>query len=710
MELDELKQILGVFREEAREIADKMTSELLALEVSPSEKESKALLEGLFRGAHTLKGGAGSLGIDDVVGLAHATESLLGQCQRGERKFMPAFTDALLTALDEVGKRLDALLAGQTESAGGIASAQLRLSKLIAGETVEREAALRREEGDARATLQEGFLKVGTERVESFSTSVDELLVTRLRMAQRATEATRLAVALDVLARRAVKNFRMEELLELKRIAREASGAARELQLETQYLAGMSDDLRENLRGLQVVPASTVLDPFRRSVRDQARKAGVEVALDIVGADLTADRRILEGLRGALVHLLRNAVDHGIESPVERKKARKPARARVRIEVAVTGSHLLVVVADDGRGIDPEELRKAAVAKEILTGEEAAALDDEAALSLVFRAGFSTASKLSETSGRGVGLDAVRESVIALGGRVDLASRKGQGTTFRIHVPLMLAAALGLSVEALGSSYVIPLASIDGVRRVRLSTLDKVRGVPVVFHAGAAIPVIGLGAALGGQKDESQGSVDERPLVCIVNGGADSCALAVDRIHGEREIAIRPLSPELQRYEYLSGATRSGDGRVVLVLSPEGIVRRALELSRSAPEADAGDARTVLVVEDAVTSRLLYRSFLESAGYRVVLSADGEEALEILHQRRVDAVISDVRMPRMDGMELTRRLRRLPGHAETPVLLVTSLASDTDRREGLVAGASAYLVKTETPPEKVIDVLGGFLP
>lgn len=711
MDLDELKQILGVFREEAREIADKMTNELLALEVSQSDKETKALLEGLFRGAHTLKGGAGSLGIDDVVGLAHATESLLGQCQRGERKFIPAFTDALLTALDEVGKRLDALLSGQTESSGGIASAQLRLTKLLAGETVEREAALRRDEGDARTTLLEGFLKVGTDRVEAFATSIDELLVTRLRMAQRATEATRLSGALELLARRAAKGFRAEELLELKRIAREASGAARELQIETQYLAGMSDDLRENLRGLQVVPASSVLDPFRRSVRDQARKAGVEVALDIVGAELTADRRILEGLRGALVHLLRNAVDHGIESPADRKKARKPARARVRIEVAVTGSHLLVIVADDGRGIDPDELRKAAVAKEILTSEEAAALDEESSLSLVFRAGFSTASKLSETSGRGVGLDAVRESVIALGGRIELSSRKGQGTTFRIHVPLMLAAALGLSVEALGSPYVIPLASIDGVRRVRLAALEKVRGTPVISHAGTAIPVVSLGAALGGQKEEaSLGIGDERPLICIVNGGAESCALAVDRIHGEREIAIRPLSPELQRYEYLSGATRSGDGRVVLVLSPEGIVRRALDLSRDAPDSESGTARTVLVVEDAVTSRLLYRSFLEGAGYRVILSGDGEEALELLHQRRVDAVISDVRMPRMDGLELTRRIRRLAGHAETPILLVTSLASDADRREGLVAGATAYLVKTETPPAKVIDVLGGFLP
>lgn len=708
MELDELKQILGVFREEAREIGERMTSDLLALETASTEKEVKSLLESLFRGAHTLKGGAGSLGIDDVVALAHAAESLLGKCQRGERAFVPAFTDALLAGLDEIGKRLDALLAGQTDSSGGLAAAQQRLARLAAGDVNEEATAARTADGGFQA--EASFLKVGVDRVEAFSTAVDEFLVTRLRMAQRAADGARLAVALEALARRAAAGtIGAADTQHLRKLAREASAAARELSLETQYLAGMSDDLRESLRGLQVVPASTVLDPFRRSVRDHARKVGVEVALDIVGADVTADRRILEGLRGAMVHLLRNAVDHGIEPPDQRKKARKPPRARIRIEVAVSGGRLSVTVSDDGRGMDPEGLRKAAIEKGVITAEEAAQMNEETSLALIWRAGFSTAQRLSETSGRGVGLDAVRESVVELGGRIDLASRVGVGSTFRIQVPLMLAAAIGLSVEAMGAAYVIPLASIDGVRRLRLSTLERVKNVPVLHHGGRALPVVSLAAALGGSA--AAAVEEERPLACIVNGGEESCVLLVDRIHGEREISIRPLAIELARYDWFAGATRSGDGRVVLVLSPEGIVRRALDSTRSIPEAsDAGPARTVLVVEDAVTSRLLYRSILESAGYNVLLAADGEEALELLAQRRVHAVISDVRMPRMDGLELTRRIRRMAGHEETPILLCTSLASTDDRRAGLVAGATAYLVKTETPPAKVVDVLQGFVP
>lgn len=708
MELDDLKQILHVFREEAREIAERMTTDLLALESSPTEKETKVLLESLFRGAHTIKGGAGSLGMEDVVGVAHAAESLLGQCQRGERKYVAAFTDALLAALDEIGKRLDAMLAGQTEIGGGIAAAQSRLQRVIAGDVSITEAGPK--ESVATSTVAgESFLKVGIDRIESFSTAIDELLVARLRLGLRAGDATRLATSLETIARRATAGrFTQEDAVTLRKLSREADATARELSLETQYLGGMSDDLRETIRGLQVVPASTVLDSFRRSVRDHARKNKVEVALDIVGSEVTADRRILEGIRGAMVHLLRNAVDHAIESPAERKRAGKNARAHIRVDVSVSGSQLTIDVKDDGRGIDPAKLRQKAVEQRLLSAGDAAKLTDDEATALIWRPGFSTAEQISETSGRGVGLDAVRDAITALGGRIDVQSRHGEGTTFRLAVPLLLAAATALVVEALGSTYVIPLAAIETVRRVNLKTLERVRGVPMLNHTGRAIPVVSLGAALTGVVGNEGG--DDRPMVCVVSTGDETAALTVDRVQGEREIAIRPLTAELQRYEHLAGATRGPDGRVVLVLSAEGIVRRALQVSRAPVEGADGGTRTVLVVDDAVTSRLLYRGFLEGAGFSVLLAGDGEEALEILHARHVDAVISDVRMPRMDGLEMTRRIRRLAGKQELPIVLCTSLSSEEDRREGLIAGATAYLVKQETPPEKLVDVLGGFIP
>ena len=708
MEFDDLKEILRVFREEAREIAERMTGELLALESAASEKEAKALLESLFRGAHTIKGGAGSLGMEDVVGLSHTAETLLGQCQRGERKYVAGFTDALLAALDEIGKRLDAMLAGQTEVGGGIAAAQSRLMRVIAGEADVGDGAAKETE-TAAAALGDSFLKVGVDRIESFSTAIDELLVARLRIGMRAGDTLRLASGLDLLARRAqAGRFSAEDAAALRKLARDAGSTARELSLETQYLGAMSDDLRENIRSLQVVPASTVLDSFRRSVRDHARKNKVDVALDIVGSEVSADRRILEGIRGALVHLLRNAVDHAIESPSERKKHRKPPRARIRVDVSVAGSQLTVSVTDDGRGIDPARLREKAIEKRLVTADEAKKMPDEEALTLIWRPGFSTAEEVTETSGRGVGLDAVRDALGALGGRIDLQSKPREGTTFRLAVPLMLAAATGLVVEALGSAYVIPLASIEIVKRVRLKTLERVRGVPMLNHASRAVPVVSLGAALTGAPTPE--GDDDRPMVCVVSAGDDAAALTVDRVQGEREIAIRPLTPELQRYEHLAGATRGADGRVVLVLSAEGVVRRALQVARTPAERAGSAARTILVVDDAVTSRLLYRGFLEAAGFRVLLAGDGEEALEVMNAHRVDAVISDVRMPRMDGIELTRRIRRIPGNEELPVLLCTSLGSEEDRREGLVAGATAYLVKQETPPEKLVDVVGGFVP
>lgn len=708
MNIEELKEILHIFREEAREITDHVTADLLALETT-APADQKELLENLFRSMHTLKGGAGSLGIDDVAALAHTAETLLGQCRRGERNYQPVFTDALLASLDEVGRRLDALLAGQTESGEGVRAAQARLSRAIEGEApIAEQAAAAANGGTSRAAPSEmAFLKVGANRIESLSLAVDEFLVSRLRVAQRASESTRLASELELLARRARFGWGEDQMRELKRITRDAAAIGRELSQETQSMAGMSEDLRESLRGLQVIPASAVLDPFRRSVREHAQTIGVETVFDIVGSEVTADRRILEALRGPLVHLLRNAVDHGIETPAVRKKAGKAPRAKLRVEVSVVGSELKISVTDDGRGINPARLRQSAAEKGLLTAEEAARLDDENALALIWRSGFSTAEKITQTSGRGVGLDAVREDIVKLGGRVEVQSRKGEGATFLIQVPLMLAAAVGLLVVSAGIPYLVPLTAVEVVRRIRISKLERFQGTPVLPHGDRQVPVVGLAAALSGVA-MPLGRGDENPMVCVVGDGIAAVALVVDGILGEREMSIRPLGPELQRFEHLAGAARTGDGRVVLVLNVPALIARALELSR-AGGGDGRDARTVLIVEDAITSRLLYRAFLEAAGYRVLLSGDGEEALELLQSRPVDAVVSDVRMPRMDGLELTRRIRRLPGMERLPVLLVTSLDSSEDRAEGMRAGATTYLVKGETPPERVVDVLSGFV-
>lgn len=702
MELEGLKQILKVFREETREISDRVTADLLALEEA-SPAEAKKRIESLFREAHTLKGGAGSLGIEDIAALAHDIETLLGQCQRGERKFEPAYTDAILAAMDEVGRRLDAVLAGQTEGGEGVRASQLRLQRAVAGE-VDTSTSVGADVSSASTSA--AFMRVGVDRLEALSISVDELLIARLRTSQRATEASRLATDLERLLRGSAATMPIETTAALRRVHRETATMARELVLDTYYMASMSDDLRYSLRSLQVVPVSSVLDPLRRAVRDHARAAGVETALDLVGSEITADRRIVEALRAPLLHLLRNAVDHGIEKPDERRKVKKPPRARLRIEVTVLGSALQLTVTDDGRGIDVERIRKKALQLGVLDANRLTKANEETLLSLIWAPGFSTADQVSQTSGRGVGLDSVRDDVTKLGGRVDVQTRVGHGTTFRIHVPLMLTTAMGLLVEAGGVPYLVPLMEVEGVRRVEAGSLRMVQGASMMDDETRAMPVISLASVLSGAPRALRS--DEQPLVFILGDELGSVALAVDAILGEREMSPRPLPPELESLDHLAGAARTGDGKVVIVLHPGGLIRRALDLHREADRSGA-DMRTILVVEDTATSRLLMRTVLESAGFHVLDASDGEEALEVLHGRPVDAIVSDVRMPRLDGFELTRRVRTTMGLSKLPILLVTSLASEQDRQEGLAVGATTYLVKGETPPETIVKVLRGFL-
>jgi two-component system chemotaxis sensor kinase CheA len=267
--------------------------------------------------------------------------------------------------------------------------------------------------------------------------------------------------------------------------------------------------------------------------------------------------------------------------------------------------------------------------------------------------------------------------------------------------------AVGMLVESAGNPYLIPLSAIEAVQRIDPSKLERVGGASVLSHHGRAIQVVPLQAALLGRSAPVTAG-DERPLAIVVSGANETVALMVDRIEGEREMSVRPLGPELRRFDHLAGVTLIGDGRTVLVLNMMGLVSRALDASR-APTPESSAARTVLVVDDAVTSRLLYRTFLEAAGYRVLMAGDGQEALEVLASNLVDAILADVRMPLMDGRELTRRVRTSLGLKELPVLLVSSLGSEDERREGLRAGANAYIVKSETSPSEILEVLSGLV-
>jgi two-component system chemotaxis sensor kinase CheA len=444
-----------------------------------------------------------------------------------------------------------------------------------------------------------------------------------------------------------------------------------------------------------------VTDRLHRAVRDLSRTLGKDVRWEVEGEQTELERNVLHQLSDSLLHVVRNAVDHGIESPEERLAAGKPTYGTVRLHAAQLGSEVIISVADDGRGIDVDAVR----AKAATSGIETEGLTDAEALQLVFHSGVSTARLLSEISGRGVGLDVVQASVEAVRGRVEITSEHGAGTVMRLVVPITLAVLPCLLAEAGGQRFALPLHRVVVVQAPQVARFHG-EGRVVLWLDGEPIPVTSLAESLG--LPEERGA--SGPII-VVRGVVHSQGFQVDALAGHRDAVVKGVSAVLPRIDVVAGTSVEPDGSVLIVLDPPGLVDHARHTAvrrRPGPVVSGeptGTRRRVLVVDDALTVRELERSILERAGYDVSIASDGLEALACLEAEAIDLVLTDVEMPRMDGFALTRAIRGRADLANLPILIVTTLDSSEHRQEGLDAGADAYIVKASFDERSLLDAV-----
>ena len=429
---------------------------------------------------------------------------------------------------------------------------------------------------------------------------------------------------------------------------------------------------------------------------------GKSVELRLRGAALEIDRRVRDGLREPLLHLLRNAVDHGLEAPEARATAGKSPTGVVEIVASLAGRDLCVTIEDDGTGIDVTAVRKAAAARGI---DDATASQAEL-FSLLYEPGFTTRGVVTPLSGRGVGLDIVRQRIAEMHGRVEVESRPGRGARFTVVVPFDLSIVRGLIVRAGNAPFVIVTTAIVRLLRVASADLRAVAGRFYLRDAAALIPLADLDTVLGLARRTRAVAIDEGPRPCVVLAAGDRrVALRVDALVEERDVVIRPLGARVRRSAFVSGATVIGDGEVAPVLDVADLVRLARP-AQSQEAAPIARRNRVLVVDDSVTTRQLERSILEAAGYEVDVARDGQEAWDLLVAGEVfDLVVSDVEMPRLDGFQLVERVRGGARTERLPVVLVTARDSDVDRRHALEVGASAYVVKGGFDQEALLDIL-----
>jgi two-component system chemotaxis sensor kinase CheA len=467
-------------------------------------------------------------------------------------------------------------------------------------------------------------------------------------------------------------------------------------------LHGNLTQMADHVADARLVPLSTVFDAFPRAVRDIARAQGKEVDLVIENADLGVDRSMLADVRDALVHLLRNGVDHGLETPEERRMLGKAPAGRLRIGVRADGDMLSIEVSDDGRGMDPNRLREVAVRKRLLSEQQSAALSEREAIELIFRPGFSTREEVTDISGRGVGMDVVKRKVEMLGGSVGIVSRIGRGTTMTLRLPQSLALMKVLLVRLGDDVYGIPAADVVAVMRVKPEDRLEVFGTLTVKHRGKPTALVGLGPLLG----VNGGNRFNKPPAVVVRHGEDFAALVVDGFVDEREVAVKPCGGDfLKGAPFIAGTAALEDGRIAVLLHVPDIMGEVRRMARPVTQSQASKRLRVLLVDDSPIARATESALVKALGHSVDEAQDGEEGYSKAQSQQYDLILTDVQMPRLDGFSLTKRLKSTAGLARIPVIVLSSLASPEDKRRGADAGADAYLVKGELGVESLAQTI-----
>ncbi|MDB5813020.1 MAG: hybrid sensor histidine kinase/response regulator [Rhodocyclales bacterium] len=718
-----LQRLQATFRVEADEHLLSMNTLLLKLEQADATEHRPTLVEALFREAHSLKGAARAVNRLDVEAICGSLEGQLATLKQGKGEISATLINDWSRALAQLGH----LLAAESGPARPAEPASARQAQSVTTQPTE----------PARETI-----RISTSKLTTLLNQAEELLSLKFTAAQLNLELAHLHQEFGVWKKERVKLVRDlratrrsrerrktgishydngKSSLHLDKVLDAVEGDELHLRLldeklrrlvktsaqEKYTLSGMVDGLLDDMKQALMLPLSSLMELFPKLVRDQARDSGKEVELTMEGADLEIDRRILEQLKDPLIHLLRNAIDHGIEAIAVRRQKNKPARGNIVIAASPQdGNKIELSVRDDGGGVSLARVREAAVRLGLLSAD---AEGSEALLcNLLFESGLSTSPILTDISGRGLGLAIVREKVEKLGGSIVVESSEQGGTCFRLTLPTTLANFRGLLVSAGERQFVLPSSSVERVVRVPTSSIQTVENRETIELDGMTMAFSWLADAL--DIPRKMANEESRFVQTVVLGtGVRRIAFAVDEIVDEREVLVKQLGPQLQRVRNVAGATVLATGRVVPVLNVSDLLKSAIRQAPArAPDLipdKTAQRRSLLVVEDSITSRSLLKNILESAGYDATTAVDGIDALTTLRTGHFDLVVSDVEMPRMDGFDLTTRIRQEPKLKNLPVILVTALDSREDRERGIDVGANAYIVKSGFDQSNLLDIV-----
>ena len=758
-----LKRLLATFRDEAGEHLQAMSADLLALEKSAAGAKHAEIIEHIFREAHSLKGAARAVNLTEIESVCQSLESVFAALKNGQLEISPPLSDLLQEAIDG----LDTLLSEQRDAAGRAAVEALnrRLGSALRGkmDSPQEPASKVRETEDFPAPVVAVPEERATENVDQKTVAIgpsetvriataklgaairqaEELLVPKLAAEQRYKELRETGITLAAWQKqragiqtviRSIERSigktgkvsavdgeigvgRLLKYLEqeagfAKAIGSRIAGIEKSMGHDYRSLSGTVDDLLQNMREILMMPLDSLFETFPRMIREIARDQKKEIELVMRGGEIEIDRRVIEELRVPLTHLLRNCIDHGIEQPALRAKKQKSSSGTITLTVSQTDSGKAeIVIADDGAGINVEQLKTVARERGMISAEGADKLGEQEALALIFQSGISTSPIVTDLSGRGLGLAIVREKIDRLGGTIEIESRPDHGAIFHIVVPLTLATFRGVLARIGDRLFVVPLRNVERVLRIDSKDVRTVENRETIQHDEQAVALVYLGDVLELPRNEDKNGADASVSVMVLGNGTSRIAFRVDEILGEQEVMVKMLGQQLERVRNVSGACILGTGQVVPVLNSHDLMKSAVQQAGGVPHHAAAKPsgkrqHSILVVEDSITSRALLKNILESAGYRVTTAVDGIDAYTTLKSEAFDLVVSDVEMPRMDGFDLTVKIRADKQLSELPVVLVTSLAAREHQERGIDVGANAYIVKSSFEQGNLLEIIG----
>ncbi|WP_265820595.1 hybrid sensor histidine kinase/response regulator [Geovibrio ferrireducens] len=693
--IGDMQDLVQDFILETDEIIESLDHDLVELENSKNDLD---LLNKIFRAAHTMKGASSFLGFDKMANLTHHAEEILNKLRKNEMQVNAVIMDILLEFVDVTKHILADIKAGKNTVKIDETVKKLKLanegnfdeidgSGESSGKSGTPAPSGRRADNDVNQVKKaamsiEQTIRVDVSRLDSLMNLVGELVLSRNRIGQISGE----------LEKKFEGEFLIEQLMET-----------------TSQIGLITTELQLAVMKTRMVPIGKVFNKFPRMVRDLSREKNKEIELVITGEETELDKSVVEEIGDPLIHMIRNAVDHGVEGPEERRKAGKPVKGTVHLSAYHEGNHIVVEIRDDGKGMDPGKLKKKAVEKGVISAEEAKNLDNEGAFNLIFKPGFSTAEKITSISGRGVGMDVVKTNIEKLNGIINIESELGHGTRFRLKLPLTLAIIQALLVDVSGETFAIPLVSVVETVRINLKEVHNFEGREVLKLRDSVLSLLRLDEIY-----ELEGSYKDDIYVVVVGLAEKKLGFIVDKLVGQEEIVIKSLGEYLGGNVGIAGATIMGDGRVRLIIDVAGVIdiagkmpRRSRKKKKTGAVKKNANSVNVLVVDDSATDRKIMNRLLSSTGWiNVDEVSAGRDALKYLESNDPDIIVTDIMMPDLDGYDLSKMIRER-GY-EKPIIAVSGRSEVTDRKKVSAAGINAFLLKPlnlQTMLDKIDELL-----